>query len=121
MGEDAFLTASLAYVGSGKQSAPKNLIFASTKKPDLRLGNALDNDIQIMTGAENILVYDRPIGSSGLQWRDLQAWYAQTYSIEESQAKNRLYQRLKACLPESSPPQRLAFSSFFKAFTNIDS
>lgn len=116
VGEDAFLTAYLAYVGSGKQSSPKNLIFASTAKPDLRLGNALDNDIEIVTGVENVLIYDRPIGSAGLLWRDLQAWYAQTYSIDESQAKNRLYRRLEACLPKSSPPQALAFSSFFKAF-----
>lgn len=104
VGEDAFLTATLAYVGSGRQSSPKNLIFASSTKPDLRLGNALDNDIEVVTGIENVLVYDRPIGSSGLLWRDLQAWYAQTYDIEEDQAKNRLYRRLKACLPESSPP-----------------
>lgn len=63
IGEDAFLTASLAYVGSGKQSSPKNLIFASTTKPDLRLGNALDNDIEVVTGLEDVLIYDRPIGS----------------------------------------------------------
>lgn len=117
MGEDAFLTACLAYVGSGKQSSPKNLIFASTTKPDLRLGNALDNDIEVVTGIEDVLIYDRPIGSSGLLWRELQAWYAQTYGIDEGQAKSRLYQRLKACLPQSSPPQALAFTSFFKAFT----
>lgn len=117
VGEDAFLTATLAYLGSSKQSSPKNLIFASTTKPDLRLGNALDNDIEVVTGIEEVLVYDRPIGSSGLLWRDLQAWYAQTYGIDEDQAKNRLYQRLKGCLPKSSPPQALAFTSFFKAFT----
>lgn len=117
VGEDAFLTASLAYVGSGKQSAPKNLIFASTRKPDLRLGNALDNDIEVMSDPMDVLIYDRPIGSSGLLWRDLQAWYAQTHGIEESQAKKSLYRRLEGCLPKSSPPQALAFTSFFKTFT----
>ncbi|HCE9893673.1 AbiJ-related protein [Pseudomonas aeruginosa] len=117
MGEDAFLTATLAYVGSGNQSSPKNLIFASTTKPDLRLGNALDNDIEVMSDPTDVLIYDRPIASSGLLWRHLQSWYSQTYNIEESQAKSRLYRRLEACLPKSSPPQALAFSSFFKAFT----
>ena len=117
VGEDAFLTASLAYVGSGKQLAPKNLIFASTRKPDLRLGNALDNDIQVMSDPTDVLIYDRPIGSSGLLWRDLQAWYAQTHGMEENQAKKSLYRRLEECLPKSSPPQALAFSCFFKAFT----
>ncbi|MGY8829777.1 MAG: AbiJ-related protein [Pseudomonadales bacterium] len=117
VGEDAFLTATLATIGSRKQSSPKNLIFASTKKPDLRLGNALDNDIEVMSDPTDVLIYDRPIASSGLLWRDLQTWYSQTYDIEESQAKSRLYRRLKACLPKSSPPQELAFESFFKAFT----
>jgi hypothetical protein len=110
VGEDAFLTASLAYVGTGKQSSPKNLIFASTTKPDLRLGNALDNDIEVMSDPTDVLIYDRPIGSSGLLWRDLQAWYSQAYGVEESQAKKSLYRRLEASLPKSSPPQALAFS-----------
>ncbi|MBK5516687.1 hypothetical protein [Pseudomonas sp. TH10] len=117
VGEDAFLTASLAYVGAGKQSSPKNLIFASTTKPDLRLGNALDNDIEVMSDPRDVLIYDRPIGSSGLLWRDLQAWYSQAFGVEENQAKKNLYRRLEASLPKSSPPQALAFSSFFKAFT----
>ncbi|MBF7143265.1 hypothetical protein HBH25_11980 [Pseudomonas sp. hsmgli-8] len=116
LGEDAYLTASLAYIGSGKQSSPKNLIFASKTKPDLRLGNALDNDIEVVTGADDVLIYDRPIAPSGLLWRDLQDWFAQTHAIPMEQAKKRLYQRLKDCLPASSPPQQLAFASFYKAF-----
>lgn len=116
LGEDAYLTASLAYIGSGKQSSPKNLIFASKTKPDLRLGNALNNDIEVVTGADNVLIYDRPIGPSGLLWRDLQDWFAQTYGIPMEQAKKRLYHRLKDCLPDSSPPQQIAFASFYKAF-----
>lgn len=117
LGEDAYLTASLASVGAGKQSSPKNLIFASTVKPDLRLGNALDNDIEVMSDPANVLIYDRPVTNSGLLWRDLQTWYSETYRIEASQAKKHLYRRLASCLPKSSPPQTLAFSSFFKAFT----
>ncbi len=116
VGEDAYLTASLAYIGSGKQSSPKNLIFASKTKPDLRLCNALDNDIEVMTGADDVLIYDRPIAPSGVLWKDLQDWFAQTHGIPMEQAKKRLYQRLKNCLPASSPPQQLAFASFYKAF-----
>lgn len=116
LGEDAYLTASLAYIGSGKQSSPKNLIFASKTKPDLRLGNALDNDIEVVRGADDVLIYDRPIAPSGLLWRDLQDWFAQTHDIPMELAKKRLYQRLKDCLPASSPPQQLAFASFYKAF-----
>ena len=41
---------------------PKNLIFASLAKPDIRFANAVDNDIEIVGNADKVLVYDRPIG-----------------------------------------------------------
>ena len=40
---------------------PKNLIFASPDKPDLRFRDVLDNDVEIVTNADKVLVYDRPI------------------------------------------------------------
>lgn len=33
---------------------PKNLIFASPDKPDLRFSDALDNDIEIVTNADKV-------------------------------------------------------------------
>jgi len=63
------------------------------------------------------LVYDRPLGSDGLRWNELQAWWAEvTGESEAAPAKRSLYLRLFGCLPESSPPQRLLFKSFFAAF-----
>lgn len=115
-GVDGYLTSTLVAIGGAKQASPKNLIFGSRKKPDLRLGNALDNDIEIVQGAEDVLMYDRPIGSAGLLWRDLQAWYAHTRGLAVEDAKVALYRRLEASLPENSPPQALAFSCFFRAF-----
>ena len=53
---------------------PKNLIFASPDKPDLRFRDALDNDVEIVTNGDKVLVYDRPIGNDGLRWNDLQQW-----------------------------------------------
>ena len=40
---------------------PKNLIFASSVKPDLRFRDAINNDIEIVTNADKVLVYDRAI------------------------------------------------------------
>ena len=54
---------------------PKNLIFASPVKPDIRITDAIDNDIEIVANADKVLVYDRPIGPGGVRWRDLQAWW----------------------------------------------
>lgn len=96
---------------------PKNLIFASPDKPDLRFRDALDNDVEIVTNADKVLVYDRPIGSDGLRWNDLQQWWGEAEKIiDPEQAKRSLYARLKSSLPHNSPPQTLLFEAFFEGF-----
>jgi very-short-patch-repair endonuclease len=96
---------------------PKNLIFASAVKPDLRFRDAVNNDIEIVTNADKVLVYDRPIGAEGLRWSDLQLWWSETKGIaNDKDAKETLYRRLLECLPTNSPPQRLLFDSFFRSF-----
>ncbi|PHV32765.1 hypothetical protein P9875_12365 [Janthinobacterium rivuli] len=96
---------------------PKNLIFASSIKPDIRFRDAVNNDIEIASNANDCLFYDRPIGVEGLRWKDLQQWWADTSMEKDPQAaKKTLYQRLLSCLPKSSPPQRLLFTSFYSAF-----
>ena len=92
---------------------PKNLIFASLAKPDIRFANAIDNDIEIVENADKVLVYDRPIGGDGLRWRDLQAWWKDTQQIaDDDEAKRSLYQRLASSLPGNSPPQRNLFDLY---------
>ncbi|WP_291365648.1 hypothetical protein [Acetobacter sp. UBA5411] len=99
------------------KSRPKNLIFASADKPDLRFRDALDNDVEIVTNADKVLVYDRPIGIDGLCWSDLQEWWGDTEQIADAeQAKRSLYKRLKKSLPNNSPPQTLLFEAFFEGF-----
>lgn len=96
---------------------PKNLIFASHVKPDLRFRDAINNDVEIVTNAEKVLIYDRPIGMDGLDWATLQTWWAESRSITDFQtAKESLYFRLLESLPEDSPPQRFLFKSYFKHF-----
>jgi len=96
---------------------PKNLIFASTSKPDIRFRDAVNNDIEIASNQDDVLVYDRPLGTDGLRWRELQSWWAEATGVNDvDQAKKTLYLRLLNCLPESSPPQRLLFKSFFSSF-----
>ena len=113
-GYPVFTTTSL---GGGPVGRPKNLIFASSVKPDLRLRDAVSNEIEIATGADRVLVYDRPIGPDGLRWRDLQAWWADREGgLDATHAKNTLYRRLEASLPSSSPPQSFLFHELFKAF-----
>jgi hypothetical protein len=72
--EGGYPVFSVVPVGSARNRQPKNLVFASQVKPDLRISNAIDNDIEIVENADKVLVFDRPIGGDGLRWRELQAW-----------------------------------------------
>jgi len=95
---------------------PKNLIFASSLKPDLRLRDAVNNDVEVVTGGDRVLIFDRPIPAEGLKWRDLQAWWADLKGLERAQAKSTLYKRLMACLPRESPAQSRLFETFFQYY-----
>lgn len=103
-------------VTTGVRASPKNLIFASQIKPDLRLRDAINNDVEIVTNAERVLVYDRPFGVAGLCWKELQDWWSDRESLTAEVAKSTLYKRLLESLPADSPPQRLFFQSYFKHF-----
>ena len=113
---DGYPVFSFVRPGDPARGRPKNLIFASPTKPDLRFRDAVDNDIEIVTGREEVLVYDEPI-LGALLWRDLQAWWARRERIEEpGLAKRTLYQRLLGSLPKTSPPQQLLFRTFYEHF-----
>jgi hypothetical protein len=71
------------------------------------------------SGRDEVLIYDRQIGSEGLSWRDLQAWWETSSGLAGEEAKKSLYRRLIGCLPDNSPPQRLLFESYFKHFKHF--
>lgn len=115
--EGGYQVFSLVSLHAATKGRPKNLIFASSVKPDLRFRDALDNDIEIVTNADKVLVYDRAIGNDGLRWKDLQQWWCDVEQIADAtQAKSSLYKRLRASLPRNSPPQVLLFDAFYKGF-----
>ncbi|MDH6522115.1 hypothetical protein [Streptomyces sp. SAI-090] len=92
---------------------PKNVIFASLIKPDIRFLSAVDNDIEIVGDPDNVLVYDRQITGDGIRWRELQSWWQDTQQISsEAEAKKTLYHRLRRSLPNNSPGQRNLFELY---------
>ncbi len=96
---------------------PKNLIFASSVKPDLRFRDAINNDIEVVTNADKVLIYDRPIGIEGLTWSNLQLWWEETTKAANSEAaKKSLYKRLRESLPPNSPPQLMLFNAYYSGF-----
>jgi hypothetical protein len=61
----------------GVAGRPNNLVFASPgPKPELGFVDAINNDIVILSGQESCLIYARSIGSNGLLWSDLVAWWS---------------------------------------------
>ncbi|MFZ3562870.1 hypothetical protein ACOKM5_43845 [Streptomyces sp. BH097] len=93
---------------------PKNIIFASLGKPDIRFRSSVDNDIEIVGGRPGAtLVYDREIPAGGLRWRDLHSWWQDTHGFNsESDAGEDLYQRLLRSLPGKSPGQKNLFMAY---------
>lgn len=103
-------------IGKNVRSSAKNLIFASSVKPDLRFSDAINNDVEVVTNQGKVLIYDRPVGVGGLTWQELQDWWAAEHHLNGNDAKRGLYLRLRDCLPDNSPPQRLLFEYYFKRF-----
>jgi hypothetical protein len=96
----------------GVSGRPKNLIFASRgPKPELGFADAINNDIVILSHEESCLVYDRPIGATGLLWSELVAWWSSTTSGADAA-------KLGARLQESlaSDAERKLFATYFKTY-----
>lgn len=93
---------------------PKNIIFASLAKPDIRFRSSVDNDIEIVGGhPDDILVYDWEIPIEGLRWRDVHAWWQTTRKFSsEIDARKDLYQRLLKSLPKNSDGQRNLYIAY---------
>ncbi|MBO4205576.1 hypothetical protein [Micromonospora echinofusca] len=106
---DGYPTFHMVTTGA-RTGRPKQLIFASPRKPDLRLIDVIDSDVEVVDPTGEVLVYDRPIGPAGLRWRDLQSWWSDTRQVKDDhQAKRELYQRLGGSVPKGSPHQLLLF------------
>ncbi|MGA9918706.1 hypothetical protein [Paraburkholderia sp.] len=76
--EGGYPVFSVCSLHAASRGRPKNLIFASPTRPDLRFRAAIDNVIEIVTNRDQVLVFDRTIGNDGLRWKDLQAWWSES-------------------------------------------
>jgi very-short-patch-repair endonuclease len=92
----------------------KNLIFAADgPKPELVLRDAINNDVEITRHAEHCLVYDRPLKSSGLTWRDLVEWWAASHpGPNERAVALELHRRLQKSLSPESPGESLVLNTY---------
>lgn len=104
---DGYRRFHLVQHGRGTARRPRNLIFATLGKPDIRFTSALDNDIEVAQSDDKVLVYEHPVGKEGLLWRDLVAWWQETRNIpDHEQAARSLDSRMEASLPRSLQGRR---------------
>lgn len=105
-------------ISKGVSGNIKNLIFsADGPKPEIVLSDSLNNDISIVKNEKYCLVFDYPIPTTGLLWKDLVNWWAKgkPASINEERS---LYQRLSKSL--DSPPEKLFFDTYYREFHKND-
>ncbi|WP_069764873.1 hypothetical protein [Streptomyces sp. LUP47B] len=108
--QDGYPLFQLVQSGQGTGRRPRNLIFATLGKPDIRFTSALDNDIEIAERSDQVLVYDRPVGKNGLLWRELLAWWQETREISDPErATWSLFDRMDSSLPAKSDGQKNLF------------
>lgn len=96
----------------------KNLIFAATgPKPEIIFSDSVSNDIEIVKNADYCLIYDRPIKSHGLLWKELVDWWREREQLNnesDREVGRKLYSRLDKSF--SSQPEKLFWRSYFKKF-----
>ena len=99
----------------GVENKPKNLIFASIgPKPEIVLRDAINNDIQIVKNGEYCLIYDLPIGASGLTFQNLKDWWDRTPKQNPAQ---KLSDRLRKSL--GSEPEKIIWDAYFQLIRDV--
>ncbi|MEU4345454.1 hypothetical protein AB0H00_30085 [Nocardia sp. NPDC023852] len=92
----------------------RNLIFASIgPKPEIVLRDAINNVIEITKGADTCLVYDEPIGETGLSWSTLTEWWSRHPHFEadsDTDHARSLWRRLVRST--ASRPEVLLFNTY---------
>ncbi|PSF33463.1 hypothetical protein C7H19_20045 [Aphanothece hegewaldii CCALA 016] len=96
----------------------KNLIFAANgPKPEIIFSDSVSNDIEIVKNADYCLIYDRPLMSHGLLWKELVDWWREREQLNEEsdiEVGRKLYDRLKQSL--TSEPEKFFWKIYFKKF-----
>ena len=79
----------------------------------MKLGDAVNNDVVILAGAEHCLIYDRTIRNDGLLWSELVSWWGEQHPEEGDPAKS-LGLRLRTSL--SSLAEQGLFDTYFRRY-----
>jgi hypothetical protein len=116
--DDASLEALLSrYRPAGHGGTVKNVVFGSTRKPDLVLLDALSNDLGLINKDEALL-FDGGIPEDGLSWRQLvTALLPAKAAVDLRKAGLDLYRRLVECL--ASAAERNLFRVYAERYARL--
>lgn len=115
--EDDSLAGLLDRYRPGGAGEVKNLVFGSTRKPDLILTDTLSNDLALLN-AEDALLYDGGIPEEGLSWRALVTFILPDEAADDLVAAARkLHARLRSCL--ASDPERHLFHVYAQRYRTL--
>ncbi|MEU5900207.1 hypothetical protein [Streptomyces venezuelae] len=107
--EEGYPLFELVAAGQAGARRPRQVVFATLRKPDIRISSVLDGDLEILDQAErddDLLVYDRVVGNEGLRWRDLMDWWQTKHGITDTnQAKQTLLHRMRISVPKEATGQ----------------
>jgi len=102
----------------GVGNSVKNLIFAADGlKPEIIFSDSVSNDIKIVKNADYCLIYNRPIKSHGLLWKELVDWWREKEQLigeSDYEISKKLYLRLRQSL--TSEPEKLFWKTYFEKF-----
>lgn len=102
----------------GVGSNVKNLIFAANgPKPEIIFSDSVSNDIEIVKNSDYCLIYDRPIKSHGLLWKEIVDWWMEREHLNkelEIEVSRKLYALLRQSL--TSEPEKLFWKIYFEKF-----
>lgn len=87
-------------IASGQWRLPPQMtLFASRHaKPDLRLSDALQVKIEVLSNDEDVLAYTDRVDADGLTWNHLEHWWQKKHP-DSANPKAELYDRLKKAVP----------------------
>jgi hypothetical protein len=109
--------------GSGVRGSMKNIIFAAIgPKPEIVIDDAVNNDLRIVKNEQNCMIYDRPLATRGLTWRDLTVWWADREKLTgqpERAIWSSLYQRLLRSIDAGNDAEQRIFTAYGKRYGTL--
>ncbi|WP_405467504.1 hypothetical protein [Streptomyces canus] len=97
----------------GLRGELRNLIFAAAQKPEIVWRDVAGGVIEITKNKDHCLLYDRPVGASGLTWSELSKWWHLQDGMYGMSEHHRLQSLLKRLRRSLNAPEQLLLDTYW--------